>query len=153
MTRVLCSPTADGDSEVHVAERGNETLVRRAFELFNQWDAGRLAEFYAPDAVLYSSGQETRGIDALTQAFASYYVALPDFHSNLQDLVASGDRVVSRSINTGTHDGDLEGIPPTGKTVEFSSMSLYRVEGGKIIEQWSEADLLGLMQQIGAIPA
>jgi predicted ester cyclase len=71
--------------------------------------------------------------------------------STVEDLIAEGDKVVARWRSRATHQGDYMGIPPTGKEVEFTGISFYRIEEGKIAESWTVKDQLGLMRQIGAV--
>ncbi len=71
----------------------------------------------------------------------------------IEDVIASGDQVVTRWTARGTHQGELQGIPPTGKQVTVTGMTLARIENGQIVEEWNNFDQLGMMQQIGAIPA
>jgi predicted ester cyclase len=68
-------------------------------------------------------------------------------------MVAEGDKVAVRLNVTGTNKGELQGIPPTGKEVSFGAMDFITLMNGKIVEDWLNADILGVMQQIGAIPA
>jgi predicted ester cyclase len=70
----------------------------------------------------------------------------------LEDSVAAGDKVAARITFRATHEGEFQGIPPTGQQVTFSFIELNRMEGGKVAEHWVELDLLGLLQQLGAIP-
>jgi predicted ester cyclase len=72
--------------------------------------------------------------------------------STIEDLIAEGDKVVARWRSHATHQGDYMGIAPSGKEVEFTGISVYRIEEGKIAESWTVEDQLGLMRQIGAIP-
>ena len=76
----------------------------------------------------------------------------PDVHAAVQDLIADGDRVIERTQTSATHTGEFNGISPTGKQVGWTEIHIYRLEDGKIAEQWSEIDLLGLLVQLGAIP-
>ena len=72
--------------------------------------------------------------------------------STIEDLIAEGNKIVARWRSHATHQGEYMGIPPSGKEVEFTGISVYRIEAGKIAESWNVEDQLGLMQQIGAIP-
>ena len=78
--------------------------------------------------------------------------AFPDIQTTIEDLIAEGDKVVKRYTIRGTHRGEFQGIPPTGKEVAFSSIEIDRMVDGKVSEHWFEMDLLGLMGQLGAIP-
>jgi steroid delta-isomerase-like uncharacterized protein len=82
-----------------------------------------------------------------------YRTAYPDTKLTINDQIASGDQVVTRWTATGTHQGELLGIPATDKQVKVTGIFIDRVEGSKITESWAEFDALGMMQQLGAIPA
>jgi predicted ester cyclase len=77
------------------------------------------------------------------------------FHGQvtIEDQIAEGDRVVTRWSGQSTHQGEFMGIPPTGKTVRVTSISIDRVAGGQIVESWWESDQLGMMQQLGVVPS
>ena len=79
--------------------------------------------------------------------------AFPDVHASILDLIAEGDKVVERTEAGGTHKGEFNGVPPTGRPVKWSELHVYRIENGKIAELWSEIDFMGMMTQMGAIPA
>jgi steroid delta-isomerase-like uncharacterized protein len=93
------------------------------------------------------------GPEGAKQVFTMYRTAFPDFRLSLEDLIAEGDKVVARWVTHGTHQGELMGIPPTGKPVTVTGIDLFRFAGGKIAEHWAEFDMLGMMQQLGVIPA
>ncbi len=90
--------------------------------------------------------------EGVKMQFAIFFSAFPDLHVVIHDQVAEGDRVVTRKTFHGTHQGDLMGIPPTGRSVAFDVIDILRVQDGKITDHWNVVDQLGLMQQIGAIP-
>jgi predicted ester cyclase len=121
----------------------NKALVRREQEeLWNHTgnlDAAR--ELFAPEQA-----------EAARQEAADFRRGFPDVRSTIEDLIAEGDRVVARWSSRATHRGEYVGIPPTGNEVEFTGISVYRIEGGRIAESWTVEDELGLMRQIGAVP-
>ena len=82
-----------------------------------------------------------------------FYAAFPDLHHTVEDQVAEGDTVVTRMTLRGTHHGEFRGIAPTGKPIVVSLIGIDRFENGKFAEQWSQLDTLGLLQQLGVIPA
>ncbi len=90
--------------------------------------------------------------EAAKQEAADFRQGFPDVVSTIEDLIAEGDKVVARWRARATHQGEYMGIPPTGNTVDFTGISVYRIEAGKIAESWNVEDELGLMRQIGAIP-
>ena len=88
----------------------------------------------------------------LKQHIRMFEAAFPGYQLSEEDLIVEGDKAAVRSVMTGTHQGELMGIPPTGKQVSVSVMLVYRVAEGKIVEFWMNGDMLGLLQQLGAIP-
>jgi steroid delta-isomerase-like uncharacterized protein len=120
----------------------NKALVRREqAELWNH--TGNLDAA----AELFAAGQA----EAAKQEAADFRRGFPDVISTIEDLIAEGDKVVARWRSHATHRGDYMGTPPSGKEVQFTGISVYRIEGGKIAESWTVEDQLGLMRQIGAI--
>ncbi len=121
----------------------NKDLVRREQEeLWNHTgnlDAAQ--ELFAPDYA-----------DAARQEAADFRRGFPDVVSTIEDLIAEGDKVVARWRSRATHQGEYMGISPTGKDVEFTGISIYRIEEGKIAESWNSEDQLGLLRQIGGVP-
>jgi predicted ester cyclase len=120
----------------------NKALVRREQE--ELWNAtGNLdaaQELFVAD-----------NVEVARQEAADFREGFPDVVSTIEDLIAEGDKVVARWRARATHQGEYMGIPPTGNEVEFTGISVYRIEAGKIAESWNEEDELGLMRQIGAI--
>lgn len=81
------------------------------------------------------------------------YAAFPDFHLDIDELIAEGDRVVKRFTACFTHQGEFMGVAPTGKTITISGTETYRVAGGRLAENWSSVDWLGFMKQLGVVPS
>jgi predicted ester cyclase len=88
----------------------------------------------------------------LKQYAAMNLGAFPDVRVSVEDQIAEGDMVVTRWTATGTHTGELMGIPPTGRRIEISGITINRFSGGRIAEDWYQSDDLGMMQQLGVIP-
>jgi steroid delta-isomerase-like uncharacterized protein len=95
---------------------------------------------------------EATGAEALKQVWATLLRAYPDLHVTVEDLIAEGDKVVCRNGVTGTHQGDYMGLPPTGRSVTYSEIFIFRFEGGRIAETWGVVDVLAQLRQLGAIP-
>jgi steroid delta-isomerase-like uncharacterized protein len=93
------------------------------------------------------------GREGVKQYVTLFRTAFPDLRATVDDVIAEGDRVVTRWTSRGTHQGELMGIPASGKRVTFSGITINRVSGGKVVEDRTNFDQLGLMQQLGAIPA
>ena len=135
----------------------NKSVVRREFkEIFSQGgnlDAAQ--EIYAPDYV----GDEptfgdVHGVEGAKQFAATYRQAFPDIQTTMEDQLAEGDKVVTRFTARGTHQGESEDFgPPTGNRIEVTGITIERFsEEGKIVEDWTNFDALGLMQQLGLVP-
>jgi steroid delta-isomerase-like uncharacterized protein len=107
----------------------------------------------APDIVLHDASTTSQGLEAYRQFISMYVTAFPDLHFMVEDLIAEGDRVVARYTGQGTHQGDLMGIPPTGKQITVTNILITRIANGKIVEQWLNFDALGMLQQLGVVPA
>ena len=120
----------------------NKAVVRREQEeLWNHTgDLDAAEELFAAEQA-----------EAAKQEAADFRQGFPDVVSTIEDLIAEGDKVVARWRSRATHRGDYMGIAPSGKEVEFTGISIYRIEGNKIAESWSVEDQFGLMRQIGAV--
>jgi predicted ester cyclase len=93
------------------------------------------------------------GLEGARQAFSLALAAFSDFRHEIHDQLAEGDKVVTRVTGLGTHTGELLGIPATGKEVQMTGVAIHRIAEGKLAEHWALIDALGLLQQLGAIPA
>ena len=133
----------------------NKAIVRRIVEEAQSGhDLSVVDELLATDLVDHSVPPglpPTR--EGVKMQFAMFFSAFPDLHVVIHTQVAEGDQVVTRKTFHGTHMGDLMGIPPTGRPVTFDVIDILRVQNGKITDHWNIVDQLGLMLQIGALPA
>ena len=132
----------------------NKALVLKFYEVFDRQDIEQGRHFMSPDIVCLGLDSSPRkGIEAVMQYGAMIFTAFPDGRHVLEDVIAEGDKVVTRGTFSGTHQGELMGIPPTGKQVSFSVIHIDRVVDGKVVEHWGQGDTLAMMQQVGAIPS
>jgi steroid delta-isomerase-like uncharacterized protein len=131
-----------------------EALVRRFFEEFcNQRHAEVANQVIAEEYVSHGpQAPPAEGPEGVKERVGLYQDAL-DGHWNLDEIISAGDRVVVRWTGTGTHHGELMGIDPTGKSISVEAISVFRIASGKIAEEWTVWDALGLLQQVGAVPA
>jgi steroid delta-isomerase-like uncharacterized protein len=137
-----------------VSTEESKTVVRQWFQAFNDRDLAAEEAARSADFAAHVPGAPAPMDGASWQAFLATFVAgFPDFRLVVEDLVAEGDRVAARWIFQGTHQGEFLGIPPTGKPVSMSAIEVNRVADGKVAEHWVALDQLGLLQQLGAIPA
>jgi steroid delta-isomerase-like uncharacterized protein len=137
-----------------VSAEENKAIARRAYEIFSSGNLEALQEVIAPDLVDHNAAPgQAPGIEGTRQVLGMLRAAFPDLRLTPEDLIAEGDRVVARLMVTGTHQGEFQGLPPTGKQVTMSGIEIVRLAGGKAVERWGEFDILGLLQQLGAVPA
>ena len=132
----------------------NKAIVRRLIEEMDRGNWDSFEELCSPDYLAHYPGSPTPLTrEEQKEAAKASYAGFPDFHHTIHDVIAEDDKVVFRTTDRATHKGEFQGIAPTGRGVEFGVIGIFRIAGGKIAETWLEADLLGLMQQLGAIPA
>ncbi len=133
----------------------NKAVVRRDLE--ELWThTGNIEaadEIFASNFVAHDTGgDEIHGPEGMKQWATMFRSAFPDLQATIEDQIAEGDKVATRYTLSGTHQGELMGIAPTGNQVEIKCHDLDRIEGGKMAESWTHSDVLGLMQQLGTIP-
>ncbi len=131
----------------------DRAVVQRAIENWNRGDLAGYLELYDPDAVLHGYPGVEPGLESIKRFYDAFWAAFPDSHIMIDDVIAEGDEVASRFTLRATHQGDFMGIPPTGGQVTLAGITILRFAGGRCVERWGQADFLGLMQQLGAIPA
>jgi steroid delta-isomerase-like uncharacterized protein len=150
MERDACCGRRVGKEETAMSEE-NKALARRAWELADNPDI--LDEVYAPDVVWHEPDQEIRGLEQAKQFVNTYKTAFPDMSVTVEDVIAEGDKVVTRVTLRGTHQGETEEFgPPTGRQFEGEGITISRIEGGKIVEDWDSYDNLSTLQQLGLAP-
>lgn len=130
-----------------------KAMLRRLFEEgMNHGDGSVVDELVADKYLNHDLPLPTRGAEAFKQVVGMFRGAFPDIRITLEDEFGDGDRG-SRGTFTGTHQGDFMGVPATGRPVTIKYMDLWRVEDGKFVENWAQMDMMGLMQQLGALPS
>jgi len=132
-------------------EDNKKTARRIIDEFFNPGDATVAAGLYTSDYLRHdpATPNETRGLPAIVHVLRTYRSAFPDVHFVIDDAIGQDDKVMLRWTVTGTHKGDLRGIAPTGKEIRLTGLTLYRLVGGKVAEEWTNWDAQGMMQQLG----
>ena len=133
----------------------NKAVAMRFFEAWNARDLDAFDEFIAADAVEHDPQnpfREMRGPEGAKRNAEMYHSAFTDGRFEAHEQIAEGDFVVTRWTAKGTNDGELMGMPPTGKGVEIEGIGIDRIVNEKIVESWSCWDTLGMMQQLGVVP-
>jgi steroid delta-isomerase-like uncharacterized protein len=132
-------------------EEQNKELIRKLLEEWNKGNYEFIKNAVAPDYTYYSPSENPKSlsIEEAIEGLREFKEAFPDCILSSEELVAEGDVVISRNILRGTHKGMFQGIPPTGNKIEFSSLDMFRIRNGKIVEERETVDMLGFMQQLG----
>jgi steroid delta-isomerase-like uncharacterized protein len=131
----------------------NKAVLRRIIEeLWYKKNLASVDELIDKNWVYHGAGgQEFKGTEGFKHFVTMFTTAFPDFNVTIDDMVAEGDKVVSRMTARGTHQGNFMGIAPTGKKFAMQGITIHRIANGKEAESWQATDQLGMMQQIGAI--
>jgi steroid delta-isomerase-like uncharacterized protein len=131
----------------------NKALVRRYYEeVIGQGKVQVIDVITSSDFVDHDRENPTHDRDGAKQFAAMARSAFPDVSAKVEDVIAEGDRVVARATISGTHGGEFMGLPATGRRITFTCIDILRCADGKIVEHWGEADNVGMLQQLGAIP-
>jgi steroid delta-isomerase-like uncharacterized protein len=131
----------------------NKDIVRRVGVEPWEGNLGVIDELVASDYVGHDPAQpEQHGPEGVKGFVTAYLAAFPDGRITIDDQFAERDLVATRWTGRGTQNGELMGIPPTGKEVTVSGITISRVKDGKVVEEWSNWDTLGMLQQLGVVP-
>ncbi|MEV6171610.1 ester cyclase [Streptomyces sp. NPDC051954] len=139
--------TASGHTQ---ADQSAADILRTAFAALNRGDFDACTALMTDDFIINISGvpYQMHGVDMWLQNSTAARDAFPDLQAHIEDIFGEGDRVAVRLTLRGTHKGQFLGIPATGRSVEYSSLELYRSVDGKLAEEWIASDLETLMKQL-----
>ena len=122
-------------------------------EVWNKGNVALVDQMVAANYLYHDPQNPLHGPDGFKGLHAMYRSAFPDLQFTIEDMVAEGDKVAWRYTGSGTHQGELMGIPPTGKRAVVTGILISRIVNGQFVEDWNTIDLLGMLQQLGVIPA
>jgi steroid delta-isomerase-like uncharacterized protein len=142
-----------GERKNKMSTETNKAIVRRYFDQVLNEQQHDLAEEFLAETIELHGTDLAPGLEVVKQWLTMFAAAFPDGHYTVEDVVAEGDRVVARTTFNGTHKAEMQGIPASGKAVSVPSITIFRLDNGKIAEGWLINDNLGMMQQLGVIPA
>jgi predicted ester cyclase len=141
------------EKEDPMSDEENKAVSRRFHEAIGKGSAQAVQEELAPNFVAHFPGVpgplDAEGFKQLGNVFTS---AFPDSHTHIDDEFAVGDKVVTRWTYRAVHSGEFQGLPPTGKQVAMTGITILHIAGGKIVEHWVEFGQLALLQQLGVVP-
>ncbi|WP_456424989.1 ester cyclase [Rhodocaloribacter sp.] len=153
LTTASCRGGGPDDPRVSASVAASQkALQRHIFETVISGDMDDLDELYAPGYVYHGPSGEELDLAGVKESNAAYLNAFPDAQVTFDFQIAAGEFVVARGLFTGTHTGDMDGLPPTDKPVSVTLINIQRVVDGKVVEEWESADLLGMMTQLGVLP-
>lgn len=134
-----------------MANPGNEEIARKALDAFNTGDVAIFDEIVAADAVGHdpANPDDATGPEGPKQLVQMYRAAFPDLRMDVEEQISDGDFVVSRWSSGGTNNGELAGMPATGRFAKTTGISIDKIVDGKVVESWTQWDNFGLMQQLG----
>jgi steroid delta-isomerase-like uncharacterized protein len=133
----------------------NKATARRFYEAWTSGELDALDEIMAPDAQDHDTQNPnagTRGPEGARLTIEMYRAGFSDSRFDIEQQLAEGDYVITRWTAHGTNDGEMMGMPATGKTVAVTGITIDRFEDGKVVEGWTNWDTLGMMQQLGVVP-
>lgn len=140
-------------SEEKMSIEENKAIVRRFFEEGPSKGNLNIAnELLSPDFTLHVPLPASPGIEGINEVITACRAAFEHLNVTIEDMTAEGNKVAARFTAHGIHKGSFMGLPATGKPITMTGIEIFRIEDGKIAELWGEANLLGLMQQLGIIP-
>ena len=135
----------------------NKAIVRRYRAIYAANDLDQLSEVLASDIIAHALLPNVpKSLDGIKAVHRSTLAVFPDLRTETEDLIAEGDLVVERWSQTQTHTGApffVGNVPASGRKIQTSGISIYRIANGKIAEHWANMDFLGVLQQVGAVPA
>ena len=137
-----------------MSEETNKAVMQRFVEFINTASEKLAGELISSDAIFHVPGraEPMRGPAGYLAIIGMMRSGFPDIQWTLEEMIAEDDKVAARFTMRGTHRGTFFGVPPTGKTITVQAMNFYRLSHGQFIEERGQPDLLGLLQQIGAVP-
>jgi steroid delta-isomerase-like uncharacterized protein len=132
----------------------NKAIARRFMGVFESGDLSLVDELLSGDYIDHNPFSDQRpGPEGMRDLIGGMRTTVPDMKLTVDDIIADGDRVVTRWTGTGTHQGEFIGIPASGNALSVTGINIDRIEDGKIVERWEQFDAMGMMQQMGAIPS
>jgi len=137
-----------------MSAKENKAVLLRGAEAFNnRADRSGWFAIHDPSVLEYGLAPEPLGLESLKHFYSALWAAFPDLEITVDDLIAEDEKVAWRLTARGTHTGEFHGLPGTGTKVTFGAQYIFELRNGKIVRRWTNLDRLGLMIQLGAVPA
>ena len=154
MLRIPLTKLSNFGRVISMTIEANKRTMQRFTEFINTASEKLAKELISPNAVFHVPGrpEPLQGPAGYLEIIAMMRGGFPDIQWTLEEMIAEGDKVAARFTMRGTHQGAFFGVPPTGKKIAVQAMNFYRLAEGQFVEERGQPDLLGLLQQIGAVP-
>jgi steroid delta-isomerase-like uncharacterized protein len=141
-------------NEGNMSAEENKTIVRRFFEEGpSKGNISAADDLLSPDFAMHVPLPASPGVEGINEVITACRAAFEHLNVTVEDMIAEGNTVAARFTARGVHKGNFMDLPATGKPITMTGIEIFRIKDGKIIELWGEANLLGLMQQLGIVPA
>lgn len=131
----------------------NLDLLLLSLDAWNRHDLARYRELYAPNALIHGFAPEPLGVDAILGGYSAFFAGFPDLELTVEETLVEGERIAVRFTIRGVHAGTFQGMPPTDRPIEVQGFSSLHFRDGRVVERWNQLDQIGMLQQIGALPA
>jgi len=131
----------------------NKATLERAIGRWNEGNLPGYLELYDAGAVLHGYQGVEPGLEGIRHFYEAFWAAFPSSQITLDDVIWEGNEGACRFTLRATHEGEFNGIPPTGKQISLTGITILRFAGGKCVARWSQADFLGLLQQLDVVPS
>lgn len=137
-----------------MSAKQNKTILQRGADAFNnRQDRSGWLGIHDPSVVAHGLGAEPFDLDGLKKFYGALWAGFPDLRITIDDMVGEDEKVAWRLTARGTHTGEFRGVPATGKQVTFGAQYIFEFRDGRIVRRWTTIDRLGLLVQLGAVPA
>lgn len=131
----------------------NKAIVRRFFEEGpSKGDISAADDLLSPDFAMHVPLPASPGVEGINEVITACRAAFEHLNVTVEDMISEGNTVAARFTARGVHKGNFMGLPATGKPITMTGIEIFRIKDGKIVELWGEANLLGLMHQLGIVP-
>lgn len=131
----------------------NLSLLVRSLEAWNRHDLAAYRELYAPEAVIHGVAPVPLGVAETLGVYTAFFAGFPDLQLTVEETICEGERIAVRFAIGGTHQGEFQGIPPTGRRIAVQGITTLRYHDGRVVERWNQLDQFAMLQQLGVLPA
>lgn len=131
----------------------NLSRLLRGLEAWSRHDLAAYSELYAPEAVIHGLAPTPLGVEEAIGVYAALFAAFPDLRLTVEETVCEGERIAVRFAIGGAHQGEFQGIAPTGRRIAAQGLTTLHYRDGRVVERWNQLDQLAMLQQLGVLPA